>query len=119
MLLFHLEEAVNSLSRFMSSQKCSETTGSPRYSYRHYYKESLLGTAVRALFQLRHLYDCTKKAITDFCTESIVATIASGSKTEETMHFCFFVVLPPQGQIGLTELLASNGQSICLLRQNQ
>ena len=74
---FHLEEAVNSLSRFMSSQKCSETTGSPRYSYRHYYKESLLGTAVRALFQLRHLYDCTKKAITEFCTESIVATIAS------------------------------------------
>lgn len=42
-----------------------------------------------------------------------------GSKTEETMHFCFFVVLPPQGQIGLTKLLASNGQSICLLRQNQ
>ena len=43
----------------------------------------------------------------------------NGSKTEETMHFCFFVVLPPQGQIGLTKLLASNGQSICLLRQNQ
>lgn len=42
-----------------------------------------------------------------------------GSKTEETMHFCFFVVLPPKGQIGLTKLLASNGQSICLLRQNQ
>ena len=66
----------------------------------------------------------TKKAITKFCSESIVATIASvtdvnGSKTEETMHFCFFVVLPPQGQIGLTKLLASNGQSICLLRQNQ
>lgn len=60
---FHLEEAVNSLSRFMSSQKCSETTGSPRYSYRHYYKESLLGTAVRALFQLRHLYDCIKKLL--------------------------------------------------------
>ena len=43
----------------------------------------------------------------------------NGSKTEETLHFCFFVVLPPQGQIGLTKLLASNGQSICLLRQNQ
>lgn len=43
----------------------------------------------------------------------------NGSKTEETMHFCFFVVLPTQGQIGLTKLLASNGQSICLLRQNQ
>ena len=40
----------------------------------------------------------------------------NGSKTEETMHFCFFVVLPPQGQIGLTKLLDSEGQSICLLR---
>ena len=39
-----------------------------------------------------------------------------GSKTEETVIFCFFVVLPPQGQIGLTKLLDSEGQSICLLR---
>ena len=39
-----------------------------------------------------------------------------GSKTEETVLFCFFVVLPPQGQIGLTKLLDSEGQSICLLR---
>ena len=78
----------------------------------------------QAVHSLRHLYDWRKKAITEFCMESIVATIASvidanGSKTEETMHFCFFVVLPPQGKIGLTKLLASNGQSICLLRQNQ
>ena len=42
----------------------------------------------------------------------------NGSKTEETMVFCFFVVLPPQGQIGLTKLLDSEGQSICLLRLN-
>ena len=40
----------------------------------------------------------------------------NGSKTEETVLFCFFVVLPPQGQIGLTKLLDSEGQSICLLR---
>ena len=40
----------------------------------------------------------------------------NGSKTEETVFFCFFVVLPPQGQIGLTKLLDSEGQSICLLR---
>ena len=40
----------------------------------------------------------------------------NGSKTEETMLFCFFVVLPPKGQIGLTKLLDSEGQSICLLR---
>ena len=83
--------------------------------------ELLLGIAIHASFPLRHLYDENKKAITEFCTESIVATIASvtdvnGSKTEETMHFCFFVVLPPQGQIGLTKLLDSEGQSICLLR---
>jgi len=31
---------------------------------------------MRASFPLRHLYDGTKKAITKFCTESIVATIA-------------------------------------------
>jgi len=42
----------------------------------------------------------------------------NGSKTEETVFFCFFVVLPPQGQIGLTKLLDSEGQSICLLRLN-
>ena len=36
-----------------------------------------------------------------------------GSKTEET---CFFVVLPPQGQIEFLELPFSEEEFICLLR---
>ena len=57
---FHLEEAMNSLSRFMSLQKWSETTGSHRYGYYRYYEEFLIGTAVHAPSPLRHLYDCKK-----------------------------------------------------------
>ena len=38
-----------------------------------------------------------------------------GSKTEET---CFFVVLPPQGQIEFLEPLEREEEFICLLRQS-
>ena len=37
----------------------------------------MIGIAIHASFPLRHLYDDTKKAITKFYTESIVAIIAS------------------------------------------
>ena len=58
----------------------------------------------------------TKESL-DFIVIRIASvTNVNGSKTEETVFFCFFVVLPPQGQIGLTKLLDSEGQSICLLR---
>ena len=58
----------------------------------------------------------TKESL-DFIVIRIASvTNVNGSKIEETVFFCFFVVLPPQGQIGLTKLLDSEGQSICLLR---
>ena len=43
----------------------------------------------------------------------MVRRATNGSKTEET---CFFVVLPPQGQIEFLELLDSEEEFICLLR---
>ena len=58
------------------SKSCALTKSSLRL-YRKSNTEFLLGTAIHASFPLRHLYDENKKAITEFCTESIVAIIAS------------------------------------------
>ena len=60
--------------------------------------------------------DCVRKSFLSLLKYEEPLGNRYGSKTEETVLFCFFVVLPPQGQIGLTKLLDSEGQSICLLR---
>ena len=68
-----------------------------------------------ALFEILKK-DCVRKSFLSLLKYEGASGDRNGSKTEETVLFCFFVVLPPQGQIGLTKLLDSEGQSICLLR---
>ena len=68
-----------------------------------------------ALFEILKK-DCVRKSFLSLLKYEEPLGNRNGSKTEETVFFCFFEVLPPQGQIGLTKLLDSEGQSICLLR---
>ena len=61
---------------YIQTSQSRARTNSSLWLYRKSNMEFLLGTAIHASFPLRHFYDGTKKAITKFCTESIVATTA-------------------------------------------
>ena len=74
MLSFHLAKAVNSPIPLYEFAKNEVRPYAPTDTA---IITIFLGNTIHARLPQRHLYDCIKNAITEFCTESIVAIIAS------------------------------------------